>query len=103
MLNYLNKLLAVATIVTFVPLSHAQDSKSNDKELSKEEEEVEKQLTLPSILVPSAPSAIESNSIIQAQSISGIDSTTACCTWNGWPQCVNISTFRRLSNPCHPT
>ena len=77
MLNYLNKLLAVATIVTFIPLSHAQDSKSNDKELSKEEEEVEKQLTLPSIIVPSAPSAIESNSIIQAQSISGIDSTTA--------------------------
>ena len=77
MLKYLNKLLAVATIVTFIPLSHAQDSKSDDKELSKEEEEVEKQLTLPSILAPSAPSAIESNSIIQAQSISGIDSTTA--------------------------
>ena len=77
MLKHLNKLLAVATLVTFIPLSHAQDSKSEDKELSKEEEAAEKLLTLPSVLAPSAASAIESNSIIQAQSISGIDSATA--------------------------
>ena len=77
MLKYLNKLLVLATIVTFTPLSHAQDSKSEDKELSKEEEAAEKLLTLPSVLTPSAASAIESNSIIQAQSISGIDSATA--------------------------
>ena len=47
------------------------------RNVPKKMEEVEKQLTLPSILAPSAPSAIESNSIIQAQSISGIDSSTA--------------------------
>jgi hypothetical protein len=64
------------SIVTFVPLSHAQDSKSEDKELSKEEEAIEKLLTLPTTIAPSTSSAIESNDFVRAQSAPGIDAAT---------------------------
>ena len=61
----------------FIPLSNAQESKSNDKELTKEEEAVEKLLTLPSITAPSAPRTNESNIAVQAQTILGIDPASA--------------------------
>jgi hypothetical protein len=76
MLKYLKSLVSIAVFSAFVPLTHAQESKSEDKELSKEEEAIEKLLTLPSTIAPSTSSAIESNDFVRAQSAPGIDAAT---------------------------
>ena len=77
MLKYIKLLISCAVFSACVQLSHAQDSKSKDKELSKEEEAMEKLLTLPSVFAPSVPTAVESNDIVRVQSIPGIDASTA--------------------------
>ena len=70
------KLLLLATFALSFNILNAQKSESTGTdEKSGEEEEIEKQLTSPSLFTPSAPSAIESNAIIQAQA-TGIDSAT---------------------------
>ena len=77
MLKYIKLLMSCAVFSAFTQLSHAQDSKSKDKELSKEEEAMEKLLTLPSVFAPSVPTAVETNDIVRVQSIPGIDASTA--------------------------
>jgi hypothetical protein len=70
------KLLLLATFALSFNILNAQKSESaGTDEKSEEEQEIEKQLTSPSLFTPSAPSAIESNAIIQAQA-TGIDSAT---------------------------
>ena len=77
MLKYIKLLMSCAVFSAFTQLSHAQGSKSKDKELSKEEEAMEKLLTLPSVFAPSVPTAVETNDIVRVQSIPGIDASTA--------------------------
>ena len=69
------KLLLLATFALFNILNAQKSESTGTDEKSGEEEEIEKQLTSPSLFTPSAPSAIESNAIIQAQA-TGIDSAT---------------------------
>jgi hypothetical protein len=70
------KLLLLAGFALSFNISNAQETESSETdEKSQEEEQIEKQLTSPSLFIPSAPSAIESNAIIQAQA-TGIDAAT---------------------------
>ena len=76
MSKYLKLFLSNAIfIISTALISNAQETKSEKNEEAEEDVEIEKQLTSPSIFTPSAPSAIESNPIIQAQA-TGIDSAT---------------------------
>ena len=76
MSKYLKLFLSNAIfIISTALISNAQETKSEKNEEAEEDVEIEKQLTSPSIFTPSAPSAIESNAIIQAQA-TGIDSAT---------------------------
>jgi hypothetical protein len=70
------KLLLLAGFALSFNISNAQETESSETdEKSQEEEQIEKQLTSPSLFISSAPSAIESNAIIQAQA-TGIDAAT---------------------------